>query len=111
MVARITESCAPVPTPQHDTPMIASEKFPRNTSGAAAADTTVAKIIVRILDSFYYADLMGQGQSDLATAMVGMRLVLQAYGGTTRAHGQPIPVQRIPVARVGGRHSERAVPS
>src|SRR5437899_3716981 len=48
IVARMTESCAPVPRPQQAMPITARGKLPRNTSGAAATDAMVARTIVQI---------------------------------------------------------------
>ena len=40
---------------------------------------TVARVIVRLADAFYYADLIGSGEPDIESAIVGVRLLLRAY--------------------------------
>jgi AcrR family transcriptional regulator len=40
---------------------------------------TVARLMVRLADAFYYADLIGSGEPDIESAIVGIRLLLRAY--------------------------------
>lgn len=40
---------------------------------------TVARVIVRLADAFYYADLIGTGVPEIESAIVGIRLLLRAY--------------------------------
>ena len=44
---------------------------------------TLARVIVRLADAFYYADLIGSGEPDIESAIVGIRLLLRAYFSTS----------------------------
>jgi AcrR family transcriptional regulator len=50
---------------------------------------TMARILVRTGDTFFYADLLGQGESDIETAILCVRMVLRAY-----AAGMPARLTR-----------------
>jgi AcrR family transcriptional regulator len=39
----------------------------------------LASMIVRLADAFYYADLIGQGEPDIESAILGLRMLLKAY--------------------------------
>lgn len=41
---------------------------------------TLARLMLRLADAFFYADLIGSGEPDMESAILGVRLLLRAYG-------------------------------